>query len=232
MSADDTGPTVRAMGPSVHVEIWSDVVCPWCYIGKRRFEQAVEDLAGEIDVTYSFRAYQLDPTAPPGASTPVVEAYARKFGGPEQAAAIIDRVTGIAAQDGLEFRLDRATRANTLSAHRVLWLAEQPDSPVEQRDVKERLLQAYFTDGLDIGDHDVLVELAGEVGLDADRVRSMLDGDEGTADVAAQLETATDLGITAVPTFVVGGKWSVPGAQDAEVFVQVLRRVAALQAES
>jgi predicted DsbA family dithiol-disulfide isomerase len=232
MAEDDTGPTVRVMGPGVHVEIWSDVVCPWCYIGKRRFEQAVADLAGELEVTYTYRAYQLDPTAPPGATTPVVEAYARKFGGPEQAAAIIDRVTGIAAQDGLEFRLDRATRANTLSAHRLLWLAEQPDSPVAQRDVKERLLRAYFTDGLDVGNHEVLVELAVEVGFDRDRVRAMYDTDEGVAEVAAQVAEAADLGITAVPTFVVGGRWSVPGAQDAEVFVQVLRRVAALQADS
>src|SRR5262245_57195043 len=104
----------------IHVEIWSDVVCPWCYIGKRRFERALEQLAGEVAVEYVFRAFQLEPTASPGTSQPVTEAYAKKFGGPERARQIIDRVTSIAADEGIDFRLDRALRANTLLAHRVL----------------------------------------------------------------------------------------------------------------
>jgi predicted DsbA family dithiol-disulfide isomerase len=211
----------------MHVEIWSDVVCPWCYIGKRRLERAVDQLSGEIAVEVEYRPYQLDPNAPPGAGTPVAEVYARKFGGPEQARAILDRVTGIAAGEGLEFRMDRAVRANTRLAHRLLWYAEQPGSPVDQPAVKERLMQAYFHDGLDVGDPDVLADCAAEVGLDRDDVVAFLSSDAGVGEVMDHLTYANDNGITAVPTYVIDGRWAVPGAQDTEVFVNVLRRMAA-----
>ena len=212
------------MRPRVEVEIWSDVVCPWCYIGKRRFEAAVAELAGEIDVDVVFRPFQLDPTASPGKSIPVVEAYAKKFGGPDRAAEIIDRVTAVAAESGLSFRMDRALRANTLLAHRLLWLARTTG---DQPALKERLLQAYFIDGLDIGDPDVLADCAADVGLDRDRVRTFLDSDEGLAELREELQAATDLEITAVPTYVFDGRWMVPGAQEPDTFVDVLRRVVA-----
>jgi predicted DsbA family dithiol-disulfide isomerase len=221
----DITPDTPADSRTIRVEIWSDVVCPWCYIGKRRFERAVSQLAGEIDVEVSYKPYQLDPTASPGRSQPVSEAYAQKFGGSERAEQIIAHVTGVAADDGLEFRMDRALRANTLLAHRLLWLAEQPASPVPQPDLKERLLQAYFVDGLDVGDPDTLAACAAEVGFDRDEVRAFLDTDGGLAEVRADLAQAADLGITAVPTFVVNGMWAVPGAQDSDTFVTVLRRV-------
>ena len=211
--------------PAIQVEIWSDVVCPWCYIGKRRFERAIDELRGEIELDVVYRPYQLDPTASPGKSQPVFEAYARKFGGPEQATAILARVTEAAAGDGLGFRMDRALRANTLLAHRLLWLAEQPDSPVPQEALKERFLQAYFIDGLDIGDPDVLADCAAEVGFDRAAAIEFLESDRGRAEVAAYLEQAADNGISAVPTFVINGQWAIPGAQDTETFVSVLRRL-------
>ncbi|HUF97295.1 MAG TPA: DsbA family oxidoreductase [Ilumatobacter sp.] len=213
--------------PHLEVEIWSDVVCPWCYIGKRRFESALDELDGEIDVRITYRAYQLDPAAPPGSTMPVAEAYARKFGGPEQAKQMIDRVTETAASDGLKFRLDRAQRANTLLAHRLLWWSDQPDSPVTQEAVKERLLRAYFVDGLNVGDPDTLADCAAEVGFDRDAVVVFLESSEGQAEVAAQIEQARDLDISAVPTFVINGQWAIPGAQEADTFVNVLRRAAA-----
>ena len=209
----------------IHVEIWSDVVCPWCYIGKRRFERALEQLAGEVQVDYVFRAFQLDPTASMGKSQPVAEAYAKKFGGPERAQVMIDRVTSIAAEEGLEFRLDLALRANTLLAHRLLWLAEQPGSPVPQVALKERLLVAYFHDGLDIGDPDVLAACAAELGFDRDAVAAFLDSAAGLDEVRAEIEQANDLGIAAVPTFVVNGTWAIPGAQDTDTFVNVFRQL-------
>ena len=218
-------PHTATDAPTIHVEIWSDVVCPWCYIGKRRFERAVTRLAGEVDVDVVYRPYQLDPTASPGKSQPVSEAYAKKFGGPERAQQIMQHVTGVAAEDGIEFRLDRALRANTLLAHRLLWLAAQPGSPVAQAELKERLLRAYFVDGLDVGDPDMLATCAAEVGFDRGGVVAFLDSERGTAEVRADLERAADLGITAVPTFVVNGMWAVPGAQDSDTFVTVLRRV-------
>ena len=155
----------------------------------------------------------------------MLEAYAKKFGGPERARAMIDRMTAIAAEEGLDFRLDRAWRANTLLAHRLLWLAEQPGSPVAQRDVKERLLQAYFHDGLDIGDPDVLATCAAEVGFDHDTVRRFLDSDEGMREVREDIEQAIEYGITGVPAFVINGRWSIPGAQDTDTFVNVFRQL-------
>lgn len=211
--------------PTLQVEIWSDVVCPWCYIGKRRFERAVAELEGELDIDVVYRPYQLDPTASPGKTQPVFEAYSKKFGGPEQATAILRRVTEAAAEDGIEFRMDRALRANTLLAHRLLWLAELPGSPVDQQALKERLLQAYFVDGLDIGDPEVLADCAAEVGLRRQDAIDFLESDRGHAEVAAYLRQAADAGISAVPTFVVNGQWAIPGAQDTDTFVNVFRRL-------
>lgn len=225
MTAADTTAATTSGRPRVTVDVWSDVVCPWCYIGKRRFERAVAELDGEIDVDVRYRPYQLDPTASPGTTRPVFEAYAKKFGGPQQAQMVIDRVTAAAAADGLDFRMDRALRANTLLAHRLLWWAEQPDVPLSQIDLKERLLQAYFVDGRDVGDPDTLADLAAELGADRDEVRRFLDGDGGLAAVRADLERAADQGISAVPTFVIDGRWAIPGAQDPETFVNVLRRL-------
>src|SRR4051794_8658650 len=177
-----------AAAAPIHVDIWSDVVCPWCYIRKRRFERALDELGDEVQVEYNFRAFQLDPTASPGTSQPVVEAYAKKFGGPDRAREVIDRVTSIAAAEGLEFRLDRALRANTLLAHRLLWLAEQPGSPVPQPALKERLLQAYFHDGLDVGDPEVLSTCAAEVRFDRGSVIEFLDSGAGTSEVRGDIE--------------------------------------------
>ena len=212
--------------PTLRVDVWSDVVCPWCYIGKRRFERDAAELAGEIDLDVTFRPYQLDPTASPGTSGPVFDAYARKFGGPDQARMIIDRVTETAAGEGLGFRMDRALRANTLLAHRLLWWAEQPGTPLDQIELKERLLRAYFVDGLDIGLPDSLADCAAELGADRDDVLAFLESDAGRNEVAASLEQAADRGISAVPTYVVEGQWAIPGAQDTDTFVNVFRRLA------
>jgi predicted DsbA family dithiol-disulfide isomerase len=209
----------------MRVEIWSDVICPWCYIGKRRFDTAVEQLSGEVELDIVYRPYQLDPTASPGATMPVFEAYSRKFGGPDQARAIIDRVSEEAAREGVEFRMDRALRANTFLAHRLLWLAELPGSPVDQGAMKERLLQAYFHDGLDIGDPEVLAGCGEDIGMSRADVITFLESDGGTAEVAAFLDRAADSGISAVPTFVINGQWAIPGAQDAATFVNVIRRL-------
>lgn len=226
--ADDQHPAqggdAPAALPVVSVEVWSDVVCPWCYIGKRRLEAAIAALDGEVEIAISYRPYQLDPTAPSDSPRPVAEAYSAKFGGPERAAQIIQHVTGIAADEGIEFRMDRALRANTLRAHRLLWLASATG---HQAALKERLLRAYFCDGVDVGDVDALASCAADVGLDPDRVSAFLRSDDGADEVRAQLAMAADVGISAVPTYVLDGRWSVPGAQDAATFVAAIRRVVA-----
>jgi predicted DsbA family dithiol-disulfide isomerase len=221
--------------PTISIDVYSDVVCPWCYIGKRRFEAGMalaeaEDLGVKFEVSY--RPFQLDPTAAPGVAGPVVEAYARKFGGMEQAEQILARVTSAAADEGLEFNMDRALRANTLLAHRLLWLADQPNSPVDQEILKERLLKAYFTDGVHIGDPDALTECAVDVGFDRAEIEQFLESDRGVSEVQAELEEARTNGIAAVPTYVLNGQWAIPGAQDPETFAQVLRKMAAKATES
>jgi predicted DsbA family dithiol-disulfide isomerase len=207
------------------VEIWSDVVCPWCYIGKRRFESALQqyrDATGDhVEVVY--RPFMLDPRAPAEAQ-PVREVYEKKFGGPAMAEQILARVTDEAAGEGLEFRMDIALRANTLSAHRLLVLAEREGHQIA---LKERLMRAYFVEGTDIGDRETLVALAAEVGLDAGTARSWLAGDGGRDEVADSLEFAAANGLASVPTYVFDRRIAVPGAQEAETFVRVMERVAA-----
>jgi predicted DsbA family dithiol-disulfide isomerase len=206
----------------VLVEIYSDVVCPWCYIGKRRFEDALSRFEGRDDVTVVWRPFQLDPHAPT-TPTPVADAYARKFGGPEQAARIIEKVTTTAAGDGLEFHLDIAQRANTFDAHRLIDYAAHHG---RQGAMKERLLHAYFVDGLDVADQSVLAGLAAEAGLDADDVRRLLASDDGKVELREELVQGLERGVTAVPTFVFENTWAVPGAQDADTMLRVLRTVA------
>jgi predicted DsbA family dithiol-disulfide isomerase len=217
------------VGAAVQIEVYSDVVCPWCYIGKRRLERAITTLAEDAefpgaDVVY--RPFQLDSHAPRGRAEPVLDAYARKFGGPERAAQMIAKVTEIARAEGLDFHLDRAVRPNTADAHRLLWWALRTAGAATQHDLNEQLMAAYFTDGADLGDADVLVERAARCGLDPDAAREALVDEEGVEALAVALQQASDLGITAVPTFLVNSRWSIPGAQDAEYFVHVLRRVA------
>jgi predicted DsbA family dithiol-disulfide isomerase len=215
------------MRPVVEVDVWSDVVCPWCYIGKRRFERAVDVVAAEdVDVRIRYLPYQLDPTAR-AVGSPVVEAYERKFGSRERAEQIIAHLTRVAASEGIEFHMDKALRANTLDAHRLLWLT---GATGHQEALKQRLLQAYFEDGLDVADREVLARCAGDVGLDPDIVRAFLASDDGVEEVQGLLRDAAELEITGVPTYVISCgdvKWMVPGAQDTDTFVQVMRRVAA-----
>ena len=222
------------MARVLRVEIWSDVICPWCYIGKRRFERALDALSSgddpvEVDVIY--RAYQLDPTAPKDRSVPAREGYAKKFGGAERADAILDHLTRTAAEDGLAFRMDIAQRSNTLLAHRLLWLAGERADGSQER-LKEALLEAYFVQGRQIGDRDTLAEIAAPI-LDstAEEVLDFLASDSGVGEVNEELAQAASHGITGVPTYVIEGQWAIPGAQDSDTFERVLRRAASRAAE-
>jgi len=226
----------------VDVEIWSDVVCPWCYIGKRRFEQALANLSREevgdgsddrgVEFRVRYRAYQLDPTAPTSSARPVTEVYAKKFGGPERAASIIAHLTDTARADGLDFRMDVAVRANTVLAHRLLWWAAERHGVDAQHRLKEALLVAYFTEGRSVGDPDELARIvAGALNVDTlnvdpSDVIAFLESDEGRGEVAEEMAQAAAFGITGVPTYVIGGQWAIPGAQDVETFERVLRRAA------
>lgn len=212
----------------MRVEIWSDVVCPWCFIGKVRFDKAVailrdKGMTDPIDVV--FRAYQLDPTAPKGSPTPVADAYAKKFGGQERAQQILQHVTNVAAEDGIEFNMDIALRANTIECHRALHWALSTLGAESQIQLKERLLKAYFTDGLDVGNVDVIIQCAHECGFDSQALREWMDQGNGIAEVQADLQGAAMREITAVPSFVINDQFLIPGAQDPEVFVNVIEKI-------
>ena len=210
----------------MRLEIFSDVVCPWCYIGKRRFDRAVTNLttAGiRLNLEVNYRPFQLDPTAPLDVPTPVRDAYAKKFGTAERADEILDHVTAIAATEGLNFRMDIAVRANTSRAHRLIALAQATE--FDHTKLKESLMIAYFCDGKDISNVDTLIEIASTFGLDNAKVSELLNSDLGSEQLEAELVRATELGVTAVPTYVFNEQWSVPGAQDSETFERMLKKL-------
>ncbi len=207
------------------IEIWSDVVCPWCYIGKRRLEEALASFphADEVDVV--FRSFELDPTAPQVGTESVAEALGRKYGGGAAGVRpMMDQVAQVAAEAGLAFDYEHATHTKTVDAHRLLHLALEEGGAALQRDLKERLLAAYFTQGRSMGDHAVLREVALAAGLDVARVDAVLAGDEYTAAVRADIDQARAYGATGVPFFVVDRRYGVAGAQPVEVFSGLLEK--------
>ncbi|GCE10747.1 DsbA family oxidoreductase [Tengunoibacter tsumagoiensis] len=204
------------------VEIWSDVVCPWCYIGKRRFEAALEKFEHRDQVEIVWRSYQLDPTSPKQSDETTTEHLMKKYGLTEQKArGMNEQVSGLAAEEGLEYHLENAKVANTFDAHRLIHLAAHHGLQDQQ---KERLLKAYFTEGEAVGDLETLVKLGTEIGLDADEVRETLQGSAYTDEVKADIRRARDFGIQGVPFFAIDETYGVSGAQPVEVFEQVLER--------
>ncbi|MEX5633390.1 DsbA family oxidoreductase [Parafrankia sp. FMc2] len=207
------------------VEVWSDVVCPWCYIGKRRLEKALASYehAGEVEVVW--RSFQLDPTQRRGENLPTSQMLASKYGvSPAEATAMNDRVTALAAEEGLAYRLDLAVTANTLDAHRLIHFAATRGLADAAQD---RLLRAALVDGAAVDDPDTLVRLAAEVGLPADATREALDGGAYAEDVRADLEQARALGIRGVPFYAVDRTYGVSGAQPVETLLDLLRRASA-----
>jgi predicted DsbA family dithiol-disulfide isomerase len=206
----------------MQVEIWSDVVCPWCYIGKRHFEEALASFAHRDEVEVTWRSFQLDPTAPVGDGGPTSEILAERYGVSGQRVAEMQaRVTDVAAKAGLDYHLERTHSGSTLDAHQLLHLAHERGV---QDAVKERLLRAYFTEGESLFDHETLVRLAADAGLDPEEAAHVLA--EGTyADaVQADLALARSFGIRGVPFFVIDRALAVEGAQPAEVLRDALEQ--------
>jgi predicted DsbA family dithiol-disulfide isomerase len=204
------------------VEIWSDVVCPWCYIGKRRFETALARFEHRDAVTVTWRSFELDPSSPRTAVQTVREMLAQKYGvSLEQADAMQERVTRLAAEEGLAYRLDLTKRTNTFDAHRLIHFAE---SQGRQDAMKERLMKAYFTEGAAPGDVETLVGLAAEAGLDPAAARAVLEANTYADDVRADEKRAVDLGIRGVPFFLAGGKFGASGAQAPETLLGLLQK--------
>ncbi|MDN5933628.1 MAG: DsbA family oxidoreductase [Pseudonocardia sp.] len=208
------------VAPLMQVEIWSDVVCPWCAIGKRRFESALERFAHRDEVTVRWRSFELDPAAPRERAGTLVEHLAQKYGTtPEQALGMIGQMSEAAAVEAWEFDLEHARGGNTVDAHRLIHLGAEHGV---QDAVKERLLRAYVSEGEPIGDHDALTRLAVEAGLDEAEVREVLGGDRHLDAVRADERQARAYGINGVPFFVVDAKYGVSGAQPADALLEVL----------
>jgi predicted DsbA family dithiol-disulfide isomerase len=204
----------------VKVEIWSDVVCPWCAIGKHRFEKALARFAHRDEVEVSFHSFELDPDAPHEQEGDLADHLATKYGmSRERAEELHRQTTATAAEDGWDFHFERARRGNTFDAHRLLHLAAERGV---QGAVKERLFRGYFTEGEPIADRATLVKLGSEAGLDADEAREVLDSGRYADAVRADQRQATAYGITAVPFFVVDRKYGVAGAQPPDALLQVL----------
>ncbi len=206
----------------MEIEIWSDVACPWCYVGKRRFEAALAQFEHRDEVEVVWRSFELDPQAPAERSGDRVAHLAQKYGmSLEQARESQQQMTDTAAGEGLTFRLDIARAGNTFDAHRVVHLAREHGL---QDAVKERLLHAYFSEGELISDRETLVALGAEVGLAAEELRATLAGDRFAGEVREDERSAASLGISAVPTFVIDRAIGVSGAQPPETLLALLRR--------
>jgi predicted DsbA family dithiol-disulfide isomerase len=202
------------------VEIWSDVVCPWCYVGKRRFESALArfEHRGQVDVVW--RSFELDPSAPVRREGTAAEHLARKYGmSEEQVAASWERLTALAAAEGLEYHLESTAGGNSFDAHRLIHLGA---SHGIQDEMKERLLHAYFTDGAAIGEPEVLMALGVEVGLPPEEVAELLAGDRFAAEVRDDERRAQLFGISGVPFFGIDERYGVSGAQSADLILSAL----------
>jgi predicted DsbA family dithiol-disulfide isomerase len=205
----------------LRIDIWSDVVCPWCYIGKRRLETALGRFEHADEVEVHWHSFQLDPSHPKGHRQPVFETLAKKVGAPPaQVRAMTRQVSDLAAAEGLQYDLERAVSVNTIDAHRLGHLAAAHGVGDEMH---ERLLRAHLGEGETVDDPDTLVRLGTEVGVPEDETRRMLKGDAYAAAVQTDIREARRIGATGVPFFVINRAYGLSGAQPADTFLSALR---------
>ncbi|MEI6874845.1 MAG: DsbA family oxidoreductase [Spirochaetota bacterium] len=223
------------MHGAIKIDIWSDLVCPWCYIGKRRLEEGMKDFAGReesVPIDIEWHSYELSPDTPldiPKAETEVSYLVRHKGLSETKAREMLARVTDIATSVGLTYDFDTVKPANTVKAHQLLHHARAKGF---QAEAKERLFSAHFTEGRDLGNDDILAELASEVGLDRDEFLLALREERHLAAVRADQEQARAFGITGVPFFVIDGRYAISGAQSAETFTGALLKVVAERGEA
>ena len=216
----------------LRVDVWSDIACPWCYVGKRHLEAALKELPGGGDVEVHWRAFELDPSAPAEREreTSYAGRIARKYGCSEaEAEGMVQRMVDVAREDGLDFHFERIRTGNMFDAHRVIHLAHERGV---QDAVKERFLLAYMTEGALMSDAETLVRLGAEAGLDAEEVRATLASDRYAREVRADEHDAKELDITGVPFFVVDGKYAISGAQPSSVLLKALTLAADARAKT
>ena len=210
--------------PVVKVDIVSDVVCPWCYIGKRRMEKAIKEVAGEVEVELEYHPFELNPDAPKEGRNQK-EYLAAKFGSDEKYEELTSYVTQVAAEEGLKFNFDKQLISpNTRDAHRIIMLAKNTGKQVE---AKEAFMKAYFEEGIDLTKKENLIAVATSVGLDANAIATLLDSEDGLAEIETEEHAYQQRGVRGVPFFIINNKYGISGAQPADVFAKALRQVAA-----
>ncbi|CAN5831541.1 DsbA family oxidoreductase [soil metagenome] len=210
------------------VEIWSDVMCPFCYIGKRKFEKALAEFEGKQQVVIEWKSFQLNPAQKTDPDKNINQYLSEAKGWSlEQAKEMNDRVTGMAKEVGLNYNFDKAIVANSFDAHRLIQFAKRKELGDQ---MEEALFKAYFIDGKNTADHATLISLAGEAGLDETETKAILESGIFADEVEADIEMAAQIGVRGVPFFVFDRKYAVSGAQPAEVFLDTMRK--ALQEKS
>jgi predicted DsbA family dithiol-disulfide isomerase len=206
----------------IKVDIVSDVVCPWCYIGKRRLEKAIEELKGEFEFDINYLPFELHPNMPKEGRNQK-EYLTEKFGGEERYQQLTNNVTAVAAEEGLHFNYTRQQNSpNTRDAHRLIWLAKQEGV---QPEVKEALLNAYFEKGIDLTKNDNLIDVAESAGLDRNKATALLSSDEGLVEVEYLEQLNTQRGVSGVPFYIVNDKYGISGAQPSSSFVSAFRDI-------
>ncbi|MGH2318846.1 DsbA family oxidoreductase [Planococcus sp. SE5232] len=206
------------------IEVWSDYVCPFCYIGKRTLEQALVQSGFESQAEISFKAYQLDPNTPIDSTVPTYESLAKKLGQTvEQAKEMTKGVAQHARSVGLEYDFDNMVEANTLAAHRLVKWAETKNKDAE---LTEQLMHQYFVEAKNVGSHDILLTIAEAVGLPRDEAKQVLESDQFMAQVQVDIAEAGQIGVQGVPFFVVNRKYALSGAQPLDAFVEALEQIA------
>lgn len=208
----------------LRVDVISDAVCPWCFIGKKRLEQAIAQRADRYDVEVRWHPYMLNPDVP-AEGTEARAYYERRFGSWERFLQMTERVRAIGAEEGIAFDFEKSAHLpNTHASHRLVWMA---GGTGRQNEVVEKIFSAHFVEGRNVGDVEVLVELAAGAGLDPDEIRAGLQGDAGKAEIDATLAAVQQMGVTGVPFFVIAERFAFSGAQPVETFVEALDRAAA-----
>jgi len=212
------------MKPVIKIDIVSDVVCPWCYIGKRRIEKAMTALKDEFDFEINYLPFELNPQTPKEGHN-LKEYLSNKFGGEEKYSQITRHVTQVAAQEGLQFNFDRQPiTPNTKDVHRVIWYAKKEG---KQPEVKEAFLKAYFEEGIDLTKKDNLLSVAASAGLNTTRVASLLDSEEGLPEVVQLEQLSYQRGVSGVPFYIINNQYGISGAQSSDVFIQALQQIGA-----
>lgn len=202
------------------IKIWSDVVCPFCYIGKRKLENALTEFEYKDDIIVEWHSFQLDPTIPAKTSLSLVEYLSERKGmAPEHVSQMMDNLTRAAKEVKIDFNFDKAIVSNTFTAHRLLQFAKEKGLGNE---TKEKLFHAYFTDGIDISSHDELLKIASSLGLVSNEVKQILNDTSYTQEVNSDIQMAREIGIRGVPFFILNDKYSISGAQDISVFKKAL----------